>query len=96
MAVTTTSILAPGNTATSSTAVTVDAGSTVTIGIYAASAASLPPGAIMSAKVSTPGVSNRVFEFSDTVREQQFVGPCVITGDRNAYSGTAFGFYKSV
>lgn len=91
----TTSILAPGNDAAATVDITVAAGSQVTVGLYSAAAASLPPGVQFSIEQITPGAANYVGMLDNSVRSVSLSGPCTYRVRRQAYDGPAFGVFRS-
>lgn len=91
----TTTILAPGNDAAATVDIVVASGSQVTVGLYSAAAAALPPGVQFSIEQITPGASNYVGMLDNSVRSVSLNGPCTYRVRRQAYGGPAFGVFRS-
>ena len=91
----TTSLLAPGNAAGVTVDIVVAAGVMVTVGLYSAAAASLPPGVQFSIEQITPGAANYVGMLDNSVRSVSLSGPCTYRVRRQAYDGPAFGVFRS-
>lgn len=86
-------ILAAGNTEATSTDVVVAAGATVTVGVFAATADSLPPPVTLSVLQDTPGADNTVALLNNNLRALSLAGPGTFRVFRPAYTGTAFGVF---
>jgi len=85
------SILAPGNSAATSTDIVVAAGEAVTVGIYAASAAR--PSVQFLVLQDTPGADNAVDRLGNTKMATVLSGPGTYRVQRPAYTGDAFGVF---
>lgn len=90
-----TSVLAPGVTAATSTVITVPAGETWVVGIYATTSQSLPADVSFQIVIATPGARQPVEALSNSKRQTAIVGPADYYVDRPAYSGVSFGVYYS-
>lgn len=86
-------ILAAGNTAATSTDIVVAAGESVTVGIFAASAAQVPTDAAFIVEQDTPGADNIVARLGQQQRATVLAGPGTYRVSRAAYTGTAFGVF---
>lgn len=87
-------VLAPGNTEAVSTDITVAAGASVTIGIYADSAAKLLPASVsFNVMIDTPGGDNWAARLDNRQRQTVLAGPGVFRVKRPAYAGDAFGVF---
>ena len=86
-------ILAAGNTAATSTDIVVAAGETVTVGLFAASSATLPLGARFNVLADTPGQDGFVATLANGRMQHAITGPGTYRVSRNVYTGTAFGVY---
>lgn len=88
-----TTVLAAGITAATSTDITVAAGSSVTVGIFASNNWKLPREALFNLCGDTPGADNVIATFTDKDREFVISGPGTYRVTRNAYTGRAFGVF---
>ena len=86
-------ILAAGNTAATSTDVTVAAGAYVVIGLFAATADTLAPPVTFSVFQDTPGADNVIELLNNNRRSVQLIGPGTYRVGRPAYTGVAFGVF---
>lgn len=88
-------ILAAGNTAATSTDITVALGAVAKVGIFCADAdaSRLPATAIIELKEDTPSTDNTVIQFKDGSRSYLITAPGTYRVTRTAYTGTAFGVY---
>lgn len=86
-------ILAPGNTAASTTPIVLAQGESATVGIFSASPANVPGGVNFEVVLTTPGAANPVITLNQLGRQTLLVGPGTYEGRRPAYTGTAFGFF---
>lgn len=86
-------ILAPGNTAATSTDVVVAAGATVVVGIFSAANDALVPQVYFTVFQDTPGADNTAALLNNNYRALAIVGPGTFRIARPAYTGTAFGVF---
>jgi hypothetical protein len=86
-------VLAAGTTADASTDIVVAAGSVVTVGIFAATAADLPIEAIFDVMQDTPGADNVAARLHQANRTTVLSGPGTFRVKRPAYTGSAFGVF---
>lgn len=86
-------VLAAGITAATSTDIVVMDGSTVTVGIFSAAPASVPPDLVLGIDQDTPGADNTVSYLDDTQRQVVLSGPGTFRVKRPAYTGAAFGVF---
>jgi hypothetical protein len=86
-------ILAAGNTAATSTDITVAAGESVKVGIFTANSGKLPGVALFNVCEDTPGADNVIATLRDKEREYVIAGPGTYRVTRNAYTGRAFGVF---
>lgn len=86
-------ILAAGNTAATSTDVVVASGATVVIGIFSASADTVPADVRFSVFRDTPGADNTMILLNNNCRAVTITGPGTYRVGRPAYTGTAFGVF---
>lgn len=91
-----TSVLAPGTTAATSTVITVGAGATAIIGIYATTGNSLPTDVEFVIKVDTPGIDTPDSTLTNQRKFAVVPGPADYYVDRPAYTGTPYGVYYSI
>ena len=85
-------VLATGTTEATSTDITVAAGESVTVGIFAAGGR-LPSRVAFTVKQDTPGGDNVVARLTNVERATVLAGPGTYRVHRPAYSGTAFGVF---
>lgn len=90
-----TSVLSPNTTAATSTVISVPAGESYVIGIYAATSNSLPADVAFQIWVETPGARQPDERLSNSKRTQLVSGPADYYVERPAYTGTPFGVYYS-
>lgn len=86
-------VLAAGITAATSTDIVVMGGSTVTVGLFSAVAASVPQGLVLGIDQDTPGADNTVGYLDGAQRQVVLSGPGTFRVKRPAYTGTAFGVF---
>lgn len=91
----TTSLLAPGNAAGATVDIDVAAGAMVTVGLYSAAEAALPPGVHFPIQQLTPGAPNHLGALDNSVRSISLSGPCTYRVSRPEYVGPAFGVFRS-
>lgn len=86
-------ILAAGNTSATSTDVVVAAGVTVAIGIFSATADTVPAAVVFTVFQDTPGADNTLAQLNNNYRALAIVGPGTFRVSRPAYTGAAFGVF---
>ena len=89
-------ILAPGNTAATSSDVVVPAGETVTVCLYSATASAVPVAMQMYVYQDTPGADNLVATLENYNRSTVLIGPGTFRIKRPDYAGAAFGAFSEV
>lgn len=87
-----TTILSPGTTAAASTAITVGAGESVTVGIYT-TAGRLPANVGFTVTQTTPGGGNVIARLTNADRATVLAAPGTYEVQRPAYTGDAFGAF---
>ena len=85
-------LLAPGLTATKSTAVTVAAGQTATLGLYSVDGNEKSVFPAFPVLLATPGVENRT-DYLSTEKRQIVVGPGTYSVQRFEYKGIPYGVF---
>ena len=90
------SILAPGNTAATSTNVVLAAGKTATLGVYSVANGQLVGTMRFLVLMATPGADNVVAELTNHNRAITVAGPGTFRVKRLASNGTAFGVFSEV
>lgn len=90
------SILAPDNTAATSTDVVLAAGETATLGVYSAADGQLAGTMRFLVLMATPGADNVVAELTNHNRAITVAGPGTFRVKRLASDGTAFGVFSEV
>lgn len=86
-------ILASGTTEATSTDVVVAAGSSVTVGIFGAAGAHLPPGLPFAVLQDTPDADNLVAHLDGSTRTTVLSGPGTFRVKRPPLTGDAFGAF---
>lgn len=89
-------ILAPGNTAATSTDVVIAAGDVAAIGIYSDAPQDLPPGSSFEIFQVTPGEPNYIGSLKNNARSTILSGPGTYNVARRAVSGAEFGVFKDI
>lgn len=87
-------ILASGTTEATSTDITVASGATVTVGIFGAAGAHLPPGLPFAVLQDTPSADNLVVNLDGSNRSTVLTGPGTFRVKRPPLTGgDAFGVF---
>lgn len=86
-------VLAPGNTAATSTDIVVAAGASVTVGIFALIAGRLPGGVQFVVSQATPGADNTIARLDNNSSATVLAAPGTYRVHRPAYTGHEFGVF---
>lgn len=86
-------VLAPGNTAATSTDIVVAAGEAVTVSLFAATVGRLPIGVQFLVAQATPGADNLIERIDNASPATVLAAPGTYRVTRPAYTGHAFGVF---